>query len=179
MWIARGVAEREDAIVDLFVTSFTAAEGEDEGRLIGGLVRDLLADTPAADIHVFRAEENGQLIAAAVLTRLRFPEDGRLVVLLSPMAVTPRRQRQGVGRSLLVHALEALGSEGVEVAVTYGDPRYYGRIGFTHLTEEQARPPLPLSMPHGWLGRSLTPGPIPRLQGASICVAALNRADIW
>jgi putative acetyltransferase len=179
MSIARGVAEREEAIVDLFVTSFTATEGEDEGRLIGVLVRDLLADTPAADIHVFRAEENGQVIAAAVFTRLRFLDDRRLVVLLSPVAVVPHRQRQGVGRNLLAHALKILGSEGVEVAVTYGDPRYYGRLGFTHLSEEQARPPLPLSMPHGWLGRSLTPGPMPRLQGASTCVAALNRADIW
>ena len=179
MSIARGVAEREEAIVDLFVTSFTAAEGVDEGRLIGGLVRDLLADTPAADIHVFRAEENAQVIAAAVFTRLRFLDDRRIVVLLSPMAVAPHRQRQGVGRSLIVHALEALGSEGVDVAVTYGDPRFYGRFGFTHLTCEQARPPLPLSMPHGWLGRSLTSGPMPCLLGESRCVAALNRADIW
>jgi putative acetyltransferase len=178
--ITTGFAGREQTIIDLFAATFTAWEGADEGALIGGLVSDLLADTPSADIHVFCAEEAGQVIGAAAFTRLTYPEDAsRSVVLLSPMAVVTDRQRQGVGQVLLTHALAALSSEGVDVVVTYGDPDYYGRVGFVPITEDQARAPLPLSLPHGWLGQSLTGRQMAALRGPSTCVSALNRADVW
>ncbi len=179
MIITSGFGGREQTIVDLFAATFTASEGADEGALIGGLVRDLLADTPLADVRVFCAEDAGQVIGAGVFTRLTYPEDPRSVVLLSPLAVATGRQRQGVGQALLSHALSALRSEGVEVAMTYGDPDYYGQVGFTPITEDQARAPLPLSLPHGWLGQSLTGQQMPALQGSSTCVSALNRADVW
>ncbi len=179
MEITTGFAGREKAIIDLFAATFAASEGEDEGALIGGLVRELLADTPAVDIRVFCAEDEGKVIGAAVFTRLTYSEDPRNVVLLSPMAVATERQRQGVGQALLACALETLRSEGVEVVITYGDPNYYAQVGFMPITEEQARAPLPLSLPHGWIGQSLTHRQMPDLQGSSACVSALNRADVW
>ncbi|WOI58371.1 N-acetyltransferase [Palleronia sp. LCG004] len=179
MKIATGAEGREEALIDLFAAAFTASEGVEEGTLVGGLVRDLLTKTPASDIHVFRAEEDGDVIGAAVFTRLTYPEDPRNVVLLSPMAVAPAHQRRGVGKTLLAHALEALRSEGAEVAITYGDPDYYERVGFAPIVEDQARAPLPLSHPHGWVGQSLTGRQMPVLCGVPSCVVALNRADIW
>ena len=65
-----GSAGREKAIIDLFVATFTASEGEEQGAIIGALMRDLLADTPAADIRVFCAEDEGEVIGVAVFTRL-------------------------------------------------------------------------------------------------------------
>lgn len=177
--ITTGFAGREQSIIDLFAATFTASEGADEGALIGGLVGDLLADTTSADIRVFCAEDDGQVVGAVAFTRLTYPEDPRSVVLLSPMAVATQRQQQGVGQALLTHALAALRSERVDVAVTYGDPEYYRQVGFMPITEDQARAPLPLSFPHGWLGQSLTGLPMPALQGPSMCVSALNRTDVW
>ncbi|MCR9176514.1 MAG: N-acetyltransferase [Alphaproteobacteria bacterium] len=156
MKITTGFAGRAQAIIDLCAATFTASEGAEEGGRIGGLVRDLLADTPAAEIRVFCAEDQGQVVAAAVFTRLRYSEDPHNVVLLSPMAVATERQRQGVGRTLLGSALAALRSEGVEVVITSGDPDYYVQVGFLPITEVQARAPLPLSLHHGWIGQSLT-----------------------
>lgn len=179
MEITTGFAGRQQAIIDLFAAAFTASEGEDEGARIGGLARDLLADTPAADIRVFCAEDEGKVIGAAVFTRLAYSEDSRYVVLLSPMAVATERQRQGVGQALLAHALEALRSEGVEVVMTYGDLNYYGQVGFMPITKDRVRAPLPLSFPHGWIGQSLIHREMPDLQGTSTCVSALNRADVW
>lgn len=175
--ITTGFAGREQAVID--PATFTASEGADEGALIGELVRHLLAQTPAADIRVFCAEKDGKIIAAAVFTRLTFPQDPHVVFLLSPMAVAPEHQRQGVGQALLSNALDGLRREGVEVAITYGDPDYYRRVGFRPIPEDQARAPLPLSLPHGWIGQSLTDGRMPVLQGPSTCVAALNRPDVW
>lgn len=169
----------EEALTRLFTETFTASDGPEEGAQIGGLVRDLLARTPAPDLWVFRAEGEDGLIGAAVFTTLRYPEDPRQVVLLSPMAVATPRQGQGLGQALIGQALDALRGEGVAVALTYGDPAFYGRVGFVPLTEAQARPPRPLSMPEGWIGQSLDGGAMPVLQGPSVCVAAMDRPDIW
>jgi len=179
MKITTGSSGREKALIDLFSATFTASEGPDEGELVGNLVRDLLADTPTGDIRVFCAEDEGNLIGAAIFTRLTYPEDAYVVFLLSPMAVASDRQRQGVGQALLSNALNALRCEGVQVAITYGDPKYYGRLGFVLISEDQARAPLPLSFPHGWIGQSLTGEQMPHIQGPSICVRALNRSDVW
>ncbi len=170
---------RDGAIVDLFREVFTASEGEGEGTLIGQLARDLLSDTPENDIRVFGAFDGETLVGSGIFTRLMYPEDAKHVALLSPMAVATDHQGQGIGQALLTHALAHLRGAGVEVAVTYGDPAFYGQVGFKPISEEQAKPPLPLSMPHGWIGQSLTGDDMPALKGPSVCVPALNYADLW
>lgn len=174
-----GFAGRKQALIELFVAAFTASEGPKEGALVGDLVRGLLTETHEQDIRVFCAELAGNPIGAAIFTRLTYPEDPHVVFLLSPMAVAPESQRQGIGQALLTQAFEMLGSEGIQIAITYGDPAFYGRVGFRPLTEEQARAPMPLSLPHGWIGKSLYEEQMPNLHGPSICVSALNRSDVW
>jgi putative acetyltransferase len=177
--ISTGFTGREQALVDLFATTFTASEGPDEGALIGNLVRDLLTITPIEDIRVFCVEDGRNMIGAVIFTRLIYLEDPHIVFLLSPMAVAPGRQRRGIGQALLSHALEALRSDGIHIAITYGDPNFYRRVGFVPITEDKARAPLPLSLPHGWLGQSLTGEQMPVLRGPSTCVSALKRSDVW
>ena len=174
-----GFAGRDQALAEFFTATFTDSEGATEGALIGGIVRDLLADTPSEDIRIFCAEDEGKITGAAIFTRLTYPEDPHIVFLLSPMAVASGCQRKGIGQALLRHALAALRSEGVQVAMTYGDPNFYGRVGFRPVTEDQARAPLPLSLPHGWIGQSLTEDQMPVLQGPSRCVSALDRNEVW
>lgn len=169
----------EPEIEDLFKSTFTDSEGSEEGSLIGGLARNLLSDTAPDDIHVFLAREGDRLVGAAVFNRLTYSRDPRVVFLLSPMAVATRWQGQGVGQRLLTHALASLRAEGVDVAITYGDPAFYGKVGFETLTESMARPPLPLSQPEGWIGQSLTEEPLAALEGSSTCVAALNHSSFW
>jgi len=53
---------------------------------------------------------------------------------LGPVAVSPARQRQGIG-SLLVNAgLTTLRQRGARGCVLVGDPNYYERFGFRHST---------------------------------------------
>lgn len=162
-----------------FRALFVAAFGAEEGPLIGDLVGDLLTKTPGADIRVFRDMRDGAPVAGLIFTRLLFPEDPARVFLLSPMAVAPAWQRQGTGQALVRHALNALRGDGVEVVMTYGDPAFYGRLGFGPMTEAQVQPPLPLSMPQGWIGQRLDGAGAPSLRGPSRCAAALDRPDIW
>ena len=179
MQTTTGFVGREQELIELFAATFTASEGPDEGALIGDLVRGLFAETPIGDIRVFCTEDEGHAIGAAIFTRLTYLEDPHVVFLLSPMAVAPERQRRGIGQALLSQAFEALRYEGIQIVITYGDPDYYGRVGFRPITEDRARAPLPLSVSHGWIGQSLTEEQMPVLQGPSTCVAALNRNDVW
>jgi predicted N-acetyltransferase YhbS len=164
----------EQDIEDLFKSTFTDSEGSEEGALIAELVRNLFIDTAPDDIQVFLARAGGDLVGGAVFTRLTYSRDPRVVFLLSPMAVATRWQGKGVSQRLLTEALASLREAGVDVAITYGDPAFYEKVGFKTLTESIAQPPLPLSQPEGWIGQSLTEAPLAALKGSSTCVAALN-----
>lgn len=179
MQISSGYEGKEIAIRQLFVSTFTQSEGAEEGQLIGGLVRDLLRETPKKDIRVFCAYRENRIIGAAIFSRLTYIEDSKVVFILSPMSVAADCQGQGVGQALIRSALDCLKKESVDIAITYGDPNYYGRVGFLPIQQEQARPPLPLSMPHGWVGQSLNGSDMPNLLGPSTCVPALDRSDVW
>lgn len=170
---------REDEIAELFRRTFTASEGAEEGAAVGGLARDLLATTREEDLQVFAAEREGALIGCILFTRLTYPQDTRTVFLLSPVAVAPDVQGRGIGQRIVSDALDALRAEGADVAVTYGDPRFYGRVGFVPVTAEQVPPPQPLGQPEGWLAQSLTEAPLARFAGAPRCASALDDPAYW
>lgn len=179
MEISAGYAGDAERFAGLFADSFAASEGPDEGTLIGLLVRDILARTDPGDLYCFVARDGETLIGAVCFTRLRYVEDPRRVFLLSPMAVAPTQQRKGVGQRLIRRALAELSSAGVEAVLTYGDPAYYGRVGFAPIAEAAIAAPYPLTIPQGWLGQSLTPTPLGTFAGRPHCVAAFQRPEIW
>lgn len=170
---------REAQIATLFETVFTASEGVAEGAAIGRLARDLLFGTDPADIDVCLAADGDDLIGCIIFTRLTFADDDRTVFLMAPVAVATARQGQGVGRGLIAQGLDALRRRGVDVAVTYGDPAYYGRAGFAPVSISKVAPPWPLSQPHGWLARTLDGSALNGIKGPSACVAAFDDPAYW
>lgn len=171
--------ESADNIVELFALSFSDSEGAEEGQAIGKLVRNILTTTKADDIYVFCATENGAIIGSIIFTRLKFAQDDRTVFMLSPVAVQTVCQGEGVGASLIRYGVETLSKRGVDVAITYGDPKYYARVGFEQITQNVAQPPQVLSQPQGWLGQSLTEDNLKPLKGPSRCVEAFNDPAYW
>ena len=166
-------------IISLFRAVFAASEGDAEGDLIAGLVRDIFAKTPEQDFFVYSAWDGHSLIGCIIFSRLRYDQDSRTVFLLSPVAVSTSRQRQGTGQALLRHGLDGIRKQGVDVAVTYGDPGYYSRVGFRQITEAQAAAPLSLNFPEGWLAQPLNGEELAPLRGPSACIEALNNPDYW
>ena len=179
MDLATETGARRGEIAALFEATFTASEGPEEGRLIGDLVRAMLASVPDTDIAVFTAVEAGRIVGAVVFTVMDYPQDARRVMILSPMAVATDRQGEGIGQRLIRHGLADLRARGVDVVLTYGDPAFYGRVGFAVITEDDARAPLPLQHPEGWLGQVLSGGVFAALAGPSRCVAPLARPELW
>lgn len=49
---------------------------------------------------------------------------------LAPLAVTPSRQRQGIGAALVAARLDGCRRLARDSVVVIGDPAYYGRFGF-------------------------------------------------
>ena len=174
-----GFEGRQQALIDVFRRSFGDSEGEAEGRVIAQLVTNLITTTASADLRVFSAVDDGDIAGAIIFSKLNYPADDRVVFLLAPVAVATARQRQGVGQALLRHGLDTVRNDGVEVAITYGDPNYYARVGFAQITEEIAQPPFKLEQPHGWLGQSLADQPLTALSGACRCVPAFDKPEYW
>jgi len=167
------------AIADLFRASFTASEGSKEGALIGALARRLMEETPSEDLRIFTARNNGELDGAIIFSRLIFEGDNRAVFILGPVAVATERQHQGIGQRLIDHGLKRLQQEGVDFAATYGDPSFYGRVGFSSITEEDVPAPFPLQHPEGWLGQFLNNAPKMPFKGPSRCVPAFDDPTFW
>jgi len=179
MEFSTGHKGREEEIIDLFVATFAASEDSKEGALIGNLVRNLLGGTVEKDLFVFTAEQDGAIIAGVLCSRLSYAQDVRSLFILAPVAVATNQQGQGIGQKLLTHALAGLRSAGVDIAMTYGDPNYYTKVGFKPITEADAQAPCKLSQPEGWLAQPLTGHKITPLQGPSRCVEALNDPVFW
>jgi predicted N-acetyltransferase YhbS len=165
-------------VTSLFTSVFTSSEGEEEGKTIGRLASELFSNIDNEDIICFGAYDEESLIASIFFTRLRF-SDGILVYMLAPVAVSTEHQGKGVGQALIQYGLNALKNRSVAVAITYGDPSFYSKVGFQPLSENTIEAPVRLSMPEGWLGQSLTNGPIPTINERPTCVREFNDAVYW
>jgi putative acetyltransferase len=174
-----GAASRIEALARLFIAAFTASEGPTEGELIGRLVREMVATTTAPDWCLFAASEATRLVGAVLYSRLRFDAQPSPAVLLSPAAVHPGWQGKGVGQRLIAFSLGELRHRGVQTVFTYGDIRFYSRVGFRAIAESVARAPLPLTRPEGWLAQALTGDPIGPFAGIPRCVEAIRRPEYW
>lgn len=95
--------------------------------------------------------------------------DGRSVPALAPLAVTPDRQRQGVGGALLRHAIERLDAEGHPCIVLLGHPSYYPRFGF------EPGVPLGIEPVNAAAFRDLTPFMVLRLAAFDESLAGVFR----
>ncbi len=165
-------------IKTLFQNTFTDSEGEAEGKMVSELAYEALTTTDSQDLYGFVAMDGETLAGSIVFTRL-MPANGAKAFLLSPVAVATSYQKQGVGSALINAALDVLKSEGVELVFTYGDPNYYGRVGFKQISEDVVKAPCKLSFPEGWLGQSLVSEEIEAIAGETGCVAAMNKPEIW
>jgi len=169
----------EDEVVALQRATFTASEGADEGAIIAELAANLLATRLGGHVVSCSAADDSGLAANTIFSRLFFANDLRTVFVLGPVAVEPSRQRQGVGQALIRWGLQEIRRRGADVAVTYGDPAYYRKVGFRVVTTDEVPPPMKFQREEGWMAQSLTEAPLTPLKGPSDCVPAFARPEYW
>jgi len=167
-----------EEVKQLFTKTFLDSEGQSEGLLIGNLVHELLTSTACHDFYCFIATENKQIIGSIIFSKLSFDHEIS-AFLLSPVAIHTSYQGKGIGQKLINFGLNTLKMNGVELAITYGDPNFYTKVGFRIITEELVKAPLKLTQPEGWLGQSLVSDEIESITGNSYCIEAFNKPELW
>ncbi|QJD71815.1 GNAT family N-acetyltransferase [Marinobacterium sp. LSUCC0821] len=165
-------------VISLFNETFTASEGETEGKVVADLVEQLLSLPVDEKVICFCAKEDESILAAVLFTQLTYSDD-LVGWLLSPLAVTPSRQGEGIGQQLLRHAISKLSDRHESFLVTYGDPSFYSKVGFRAVEETRLPAPYKLSMPIGWLALPLSDSEIPTSQEVPSCVAPFRNPEIW
>ena len=167
-----------EEIKQLFTQVFTDSEGQSEGLIIGSLVYDLMAGTDVQDFYGFVAVENEKIIGSIFFTSLTFDSEVN-ASLLSPVAIHTNYQGRGIGQKLINYGIHHLKENGVELVFTYGDPKFYSKVGFQLITEKSVKAPFTLTYPEGWLAQSLVSDEIKPIKGDSYCVEAFNNAEYW
>jgi putative acetyltransferase len=162
----------------LFTKTFSDAAGETEGKRVGSLAGELMRSTAEADLYGFVARDGVDLVGSILFSRMRFETEIHAYIL-APVAVRTDYQRRGTGQNLITFGLKALKKDGVQLVLTYGDPRFYSKVGFRPITPSLIPPPFKLSQPEGWMAQSLVGDQIAPIHGKSRCVEALNKPDLW
>ena len=94
----------------------------------------LRAGTTAIESLSFAARDNGKLVGTLQSWPVALAnDDGQYALtLVGPVAISPMRQRGGIGRLLMTHMLALADAGESDAMIMVGDPEYYGRFfGFT------------------------------------------------
>lgn len=125
-----------------------------EGRLVDALRAD-----GAAFVSLV-AESGGVVVGHILFSPVTVEGEGAVVtaaVALAPMAVVPRRQRQGIGGRLVREGLAACRAAGAASVIVLGHPEYYPRFDFRPAAEFGLRCEFPVP-PEVFFARELVPG---------------------
>lgn len=121
------------------------------------LIVNALRDAGALTISLV-AEDEGQVVGHIAFSPALIDGEDLKWFTLGPIAVSPTRQRQGIGSRLVEAGIEALRQLGANGCLLVGDPAYYLRFGFRHsqsLSVHDVPPeyfmclPLAGEIPHG------------------------------
>ena len=103
----------------------------------------------------FVTEEEGEIVAHTMLSRVRLAGPDVDVLILTPMSVRPDRQRQGVGGRLVEATLAAADELGEPFVLVEGVPSYYPQFGFVPATALGLERPDPRIPEAAWMVRPL------------------------
>jgi putative acetyltransferase len=104
---------------------------------------DALRDSVAWLDLVHVVEEKDEVVAALAYTRgwLDAPDKLVEVLVLSPVAVRPERQRAGLGSLLVRESLRSIEGRPEPLVFLEGGPDFYSRLGFIPGSELRFTPP--------------------------------------
>ena len=101
----------------------------------------------------FVADDGGRLVGFTMLSYVKSGEAD--VLILTPMAVRPDRQRTGVGKQVVRAAIAAADARREPVLLVEGVPSYYPQFGFRSASELGFERPDPRIPESAWMALPL------------------------
>jgi putative acetyltransferase len=100
---------------------------EDEAKLV-----DSLRDHGFVQLSLVAVEDD-KIVGHILFSELHIVDHKSSVnaLALAPLAVTPSKQRQGVGSALTRAGLQLCANQGHRIVLVVGHPGYYPRFGFS------------------------------------------------
>jgi predicted N-acetyltransferase YhbS len=136
MIIVRAVKQEEYRFIEDFVYEIFKNTSYSDGVVEKSLVREIREKQyyiPQLDLV---AEENGEIIGHFILSKLPISNKyENEILMLSPVSVAIKKQRQGVGKFMLQEGIKLASERGYKGIIVEGDYRYYRRFGFRTSTE--------------------------------------------
>ena len=142
-------------------------ERADDERELAALIDAAFGDTETSEFAArirasagyvpeltFVADDAGELIGFTMLSYV--PAGERDVLILTPMAVRPDRQRRGVGKEVVRAAIAAADARGEPVVLVEGVPSYYPQFGFRSAGELGFKRPDARIPEAAWMALPLT-----------------------
>ncbi len=123
---------------------------------------------PEFSRHCLCASIGDEVVASLRMTPVTIGGTGQ-VLLLGPLAVTPRLAGQGIGRRLVGEALVRAREAGIRLVFLVGDLPYYERFGFAAVPEGQIKMPGPVN-PARLLAIELAEGALEEFRGEVVGV---------
>jgi putative acetyltransferase len=133
----------------------------------------LLVERLAPEVSLVAVDETG-IVGHIMLSWVSVVEAARPRVLcLSPLAVQPERQRQGIGAALTRAALARAEAAGEPAVILEGIPAYYPQFGFERASALGYVAPSPTIPDEAFMVKRL-PGFTPELAGRIVYPAAFD-----
>jgi putative acetyltransferase len=141
-------------------------ERADDERELAALIDAAFGDTETSEFTArirasagylpeltFVADDDGELVGFTMLSYVR--SGARDVLILTPMAGRPDRQRAGVGKQVVRAAIAAAEERGEPVVLVEGVPSYYPQFGFRSASELGFERPDPRIPEAAWMALPL------------------------
>lgn len=118
----------EETVAEIHREAF----GGEHGLVVAALVDDLRGMINSGNGLSLVAVSDDRVIGHVMFSRGVLDAPARLIAveILSPVAVWPGRQGEGIATALIGRGLQLLDALGVPAVFLEGDPGYYGRLGF-------------------------------------------------
>ena len=163
-------------ILNIYLSAFPESENKD----VANLAIELLAEKTTPETISLVAESGDTVVGHITFSPVVFDNnDSQLGYILAPLAVSPDYQKQRTGSQLIEKGKEILLKKGVNFLFVYGDPEYYCRFGFSKQKAEKHTPKHKLQYPFGWQAIILKPLSGETIPGKIVCVAALDKPELW
>lgn len=136
MKVRTEIAEDAPAVAGVLTAAFGRP---DEAQM----VEAIRASAEYVPELAFVAEDEGEVVGNVMLSYVGLAGSDRRLLELAPLAVSPERQREGIGGALTRAALAAADGRGEPLVLVLGHPGYYVRFGFRRSDELGIEPPQP------------------------------------